>query len=185
MESKRDSENFSQVDERVQAALEAGYVSRAPEPADVENLARVHVAVWQEAYVGMVSQAYLDGLTTESSKQLWTELLSDNSPRPAARYVAVAQDGSIVGIAASGTSRSVEVVEVEELYDLQVLKEYRGTGVSDLLMHNALASRSAELWVVEGNARAQAFYRRHGFIPNGDSDRIPDLGITEIRMVRK
>jgi hypothetical protein len=45
MESKRDGENFNQVDERVSAALEAGYVSRAPEPADVENLARVHVAV--------------------------------------------------------------------------------------------------------------------------------------------
>lgn len=184
MESERESEKPGRVDERVDTALEAGFVSRTPHLADAESLAHVQVAVWKEAYVGMVSQEYLDGLTINSSLQLWRELLGENSPRPAVRYIAVAPDGSIVGIVASGASRSATVVETEELYDLEVLEDYRGAGVADLLIRHALSSRPAELWVLDGNARAQTFYRRHGLIPNGDIDRVPDLGITEIRMVR-
>lgn len=52
MEPKRAGENFGQVNEQVQAALEAGYVSRTRQPADAESLGSVQVAVWQEAYVG-------------------------------------------------------------------------------------------------------------------------------------
>ena len=166
-------------------ALDAGFTVRSPALADIDDLARVQVAVWQEAYAGMVSQAYLDSLTVESSRDLWRQLLGDASPRPASRFVAISPDGALVGIAASGPSRSALVVEGEELYDLVVLAEYRGTGVADLLMTSAVAQRPAELWVIDENARARAFYGRHGFHPHGDVLTVDELDITEIRLVRK
>jgi ribosomal protein S18 acetylase RimI-like enzyme len=152
--------------------------------SDSDELGQVQVAVWQEAYPGMVDQDYLDSLTVESSAQLWPELLGPDSPRPAARFIAIAPDGSIAGITASGASRSDHVVQAEELYDLEVLAEHRGSGVADLLMRSAIGDRPAELWVLRGNRRARAFYERQGFAANGDTDEVPDLGIVEIRMVR-
>jgi len=166
-------------------ALEAGYVERAPNPADADELGRVQVAIWKEAYDGIVRKDFLDKLTLESSAELWTEMLSPDTPRPANRHIAIAPDGTIAGIAASGSSRSVNVIQNEEMYDLEVLAEHRGSGVADLLMMSVIGTRPAELWVIENNHRARSFYERHGFKANGDSIEVPDLGITEIRMVRE
>jgi len=165
-------------------ALDAGLLVRSPVIDDIDALAHVQVSVWQEAYAGMVSQAYLDSLTVESSRELWQQLLSDASPRPASRFVALSPDGALVGLAASGVSRSDPVVRSEELYDLAVLVEHRGSGVADLLIESAVADRPAELWVIEENARARAFYGRHGFHPHGDSLTVDELGITEVRLTR-
>jgi len=40
------------------------------------------------------------------------------------------------------------------------------------------------LWVADPNPRAQAFYRKHGFRPDGARKHDRDLDIDEIRMVR-
>jgi ribosomal protein S18 acetylase RimI-like enzyme len=171
--------------DRARMALDAGFTVRPPVLSDINELARVQVSVWQEAYAGMVSQAYLDSLTLESSRDLWRQLLSDASPRPASRFVAISPGGALVGIAASGVSRSALVVQSEELYDLAVVAEQRGSGVADLLMRSAIADRPAELWVIEENARARAFYQRHRFRPHGDALTVDELGITEIRLTRQ
>jgi predicted GNAT family N-acyltransferase len=39
------------------------------------------------------------------------------------------------------------------------------------------------LWVADPNPRAQAFYRKQGFVPDGTS-KVED-GVREIRMVRR
>jgi GNAT superfamily N-acetyltransferase len=184
MEKRKSGEPASRAAAKAQAAIDAGYFQRAPVLSDSDELGQVQVAVWQEAYPGMVNQDYLDSLTVESSARLWTELLGPDSPRPAARFIAVAPDGSIAGIAASGASRSDHVVQAEELYDLEVLRGHRGSGVADLLIRSAVGDRPAELWVLERNLRARAFYEHHGFAANGDIDGVPDLGIVEIRMAR-
>ena len=41
---------------------------------------------------------------------------------------------------------------------------------------------SAALWVADPNPRAQAFYRKHGFVADGTAQ-VED-GVREIRMVR-
>ena len=41
---------------------------------------------------------------------------------------------------------------------------------------------SAALWVADPNPRAQAFYRKHGFVADGTV--MVDDGVREIRMVR-
>jgi GNAT superfamily N-acetyltransferase len=73
-----------------------------------------------------------------------------------------------------------------ELISMWVAPFARGHGVGDALVNAVIewayeqrASR-VTLGVLEGNERAAAFYRRHGFIPVGPSARI----VTERRMAR-
>jgi ribosomal protein S18 acetylase RimI-like enzyme len=49
-------------------------------------------------------------------------------------------------------------------------------------MAHAIGDRPAYLWVLEGNDRAVAFYRRHGFTEDGGRKLEPDTGLVEIRM---
>ena len=52
------------------------------------------------------------------------------------------------------------------------------------LLAVAVGDRAAYLWVLDGNARATAFYRRHGFADEGGRKPEPDTGVVEIRMAR-
>ena len=59
-----------------------------------------------------------------------------------------------------------------------------GTGLAARLLQEALGERAAYLWVLEGNERAVAFYRRHGFAFDGGRQPYESTGATELRMVR-
>ena len=52
------------------------------------------------------------------------------------------------------------------------------------LLEAAIGSRPASLWVFVGNARARAFYGRHGFTPDGTEADDLATGVRELRMVR-
>jgi Acetyltransferase (GNAT) domain len=69
------------------------------------------------------------------------------------------------------------------LYVLYAYAVFHGTGAGRALLDAALdpADRTA-LWVTDPNPRAQAFYRKHGFAPDGVAQ-VED-GVREIRMVR-
>lgn len=66
------------------------------------------------------------------------------------------------------------------LISVYVAPEHRGLGLADELLNEAcrvagesLAADRLELGVHEDNARAQAFYSRHGFRPTGASRPYP------------
>jgi predicted GNAT family N-acyltransferase len=70
-----------------------------------------------------------------------------------------------------------------QLYVLYVNTEDHGTGAGAGLLDYVLPpTESAALWVADPNPRAQAFYRKHGFLPDGTS--AVEGGIRAIRMVR-
>jgi len=98
--------------------------------------------------------------------------------------VAAGPDGEIVGIASAGPTQDEEAPTEWELYAINVLAAHHGAGVADQLIAAVIAQRPATLWVVSGNARAQAFYRRHGFEVEGATKVHEDTGAPEIRMVR-
>ena len=58
---------------------------------------------------------------------------------------------------------------------------YHGSGAGRALLDAVVGDEPASLWVVNPNPRAQAFYRKAGFVPDG---MIKDEGIPEIRMMR-
>jgi GNAT superfamily N-acetyltransferase len=69
------------------------------------------------------------------------------------------------------------------LYVLYVLAAHHGTGAGAALLNAVVhPDESAALWVADPNPRAQAFYRKNGFVADGIVQ--VDDGVREIRMVR-
>ncbi len=150
---------------------------------DVEMMARVVVTSWQETYRGLVSDGVLDDPGLLAARiQFWIAALTDeSSPR---RRVAVAErGGQVIGVAMSGPPQDADAVWSRQLYVLYVYADDHGTGAgAGLLTWVVPPTESAVLWVAGPNPRAQAFYRRHGFLPDGAS--AVEEGIRVIRMVR-
>lgn len=90
----------------------------------------------------------------------------------------------IVGLTTSGPARDDEAPTEHELYAINVLARAHGTGLGAALLEQAVGDRAAYLWVLDGNARAAAFYRRHGFADDGGRKPEPDTGLVELRMSR-
>lgn len=146
-------------------------------------MARVHVAAWQQTYRGQMRDAELDDpRLPERHHRMWTAILTD--PQHSDRTAAVAEvDSRIVGIAMSGPPRDTDATWARQLYVLYVLNPHHGTGVAAQLIEAVLEpTTSAALWVADPNPRAQAFYNKHGFRPDGAVQ--VDHGVREIRMNR-
>ena len=148
---------------------------------DLDEMGRVHVQVWREAYAGLLPDAYLSGLDPTVGPRLWRERFG-SSP-DVSWWLARDEDG-IVGLATSGPARDDNRPVPLELYAINVLRRAHGTGLADDLMTHAIGDRAAYLWVLEGNDRAQAFYRRHGFVDDGGRKPDPATGVAEARMLR-
>lgn len=137
----------------------------------------VRIGTWKLAYRGLMPQEHLDAL----------EVTEQSVAARAARVdqgwsTFVAEVGGVtVGMATCGPCRD-EDLDALELGALYVLPEHWGTGAGTALL--AACGPVQTLWVLDGNARAVAFYDRHGFIPDGADKRHPSLGVREIRMVR-
>ena len=146
-------------------------------------MARVNVRCWQETYRGLMSDAVLDDPGFVAARErFWTSALTDERYRD--NRVAVAErDSKLIGIAMSGPAPDDEVAWDRQLYVLYVAAADHGTGAGPALLNAVLdPDESVALWVADPNPRAQAFYRRHGFIADGANQ--VEGGVREIRMVR-
>jgi len=150
---------------------------------DAAQMAHVVVRCWQETYRGLMSDAVLDdpGFPV-AREQMFTAILTDEHYRQ--NRVAVAErDGGLVGVAMSGTPADANVPWARQLYVLYVYAADHGTGTGRALLEAVInPAETVMLWVADPNPRAQAFYRKHGFVPDGTAQ-IGD-GVREIRMVR-
>jgi [ribosomal protein S18]-alanine N-acetyltransferase len=96
----------------------------------------------------------------------FVELLSD--PHVRAFVAAEEEHDALVGLLLIR-----HVAGGSEVLSVGVLKEYRGSGVAQQLLHRALTDASAHgsslcfLEVQDDNERALAFYQRAGFVPIG------------------
>lgn len=158
---------------------------RPAEVSDAAAIASCQTACWREAYAGLVPEDYLGSVAIEQRRfERWQARLAGE------RAVLVAEvGGQVVGVASAGPSRDDPLVwgpgPAEELMSWYVRAAWHGTGLADQLLAVAVGDRPASLWVFAANARAQAFYRRHGFWPDGNRTVDPDTGLEEIRMVRR
>jgi ribosomal protein S18 acetylase RimI-like enzyme len=160
------------------------YAVRQARVEDADEVGRVHVQVWREAYAGHMPADYLEGLDPMKSAARWKLRFEMDEPDGNV-VVATGPDGEIVGFAAAGPTRDEDAPTDWELYAINVLADHHGTGVADQLIIAAVAERPATLWVVNDNARAEAFYRRHGFNVEGATKLHDGTGASEMRMVRR
>jgi GNAT superfamily N-acetyltransferase len=160
------------------------FTVRTAQLEDVGAMARMHMQSWQETYRGLMPDHVLDdpGLVA-SRERFWTAVLSDERFR-ASRAAVAERDGGVIGVALAGPSEDPQFVGITHLYVLYVLAAEHGSGAGTALLQAVLAPHEpATLWVADPNPRAQAFYRKHGFIADG-TVQVED-GVREIRMVRE
>jgi ribosomal protein S18 acetylase RimI-like enzyme len=131
-------------------------------------MARVIVQCWQETYRGLMSDAVLDDPGLPAARErFWTVALTDERFRE--NRVAVAERGDeLVGVAMSGPPMDAGAPWTRQLYVLYVYAADHGTGAGSALLEAVVEpEESVALWVADPNPRAQAFYRKHGFVADG------------------
>ena len=145
-----------------------------PEVAALTNLA------WRAAYLGLLDQDFLDGLTTQDRMARIQRRLEAGS------QAWVADDaGTIAGIAVAGPSTIEEYPDDGELQMLYAHPEFIGQGVGHALIERACAElaraghRHLILDVFAGNDRAIRFYRAHGFQTVRHASPVLDVGRTQ------
>lgn len=177
---------------------------RAPVPDDGPAIARAHVRAWQEGYAGLMPQAFLDGLDEEERGRAWEQRLiahrrtTAGPGRTEGPEFLVAEltgevDGvdGVVGVATIGPEREPGPGRQSggEVWMVNVHPDAWGRGVGSALLAAAVAAladrghRSPVLWVLEGNARARAFYERNGWTFDGatKSDDFGGAPLCELR----
>jgi len=146
-------------------------------------MARVLVRSWQETYRGLMRDEVLDDPGfPDARERFWTVALSDERYRESRAAVAE-RDGEIIGVALAGPPERPEAGWATHLYVLYVVAAEHGSGAGAALLDAVVdPDQSAALWVADPNPRAQAFYLKNGFVPDG-AVQVED-GVREIRMVR-
>jgi GNAT superfamily N-acetyltransferase len=155
---------------------------RRATPDDAAGVAAVQIITWRAAYVGLVPEAHLNGLSLEVRSEVWRRLLAGSRARRSssrravgdaeatATWVATDAEGRVIGFADAGPSRDTDTVgRIGELRAIYVLPDAWDAGVGHALHERAVEWLGqnrypiASLWVLEGNERARAFYGRHGW----------------------
>ena len=158
---------------------------RTATSADADAIGHVQVETWRTAYAGLLPQETIDAFDVSARQAMWREGLA-RAPRPgSATFVALVED-EIVGFATVGASHSED--GSGELYAIYVDPSRWGHGAGRALIEHAERSLresgfpEALLWVLEGNERAERFYRAAGWEHDGEKeDDFQGATVTELR----
>lgn len=124
---------------------------------DVDMLARLHVQAWQEAYPGLLPVAEIAARTFEKRQFVWARALSQDRNR-----IWLVED---LGFAQFGPQRENMWRRrgyPEELYAMYLIRDGYGQGRPLLEAAHGPDGQPFTACVIEGNARACAFYEKSG-----------------------
>ncbi|PRX38192.1 Ribosomal protein S18 acetylase RimI [Meinhardsimonia xiamenensis] len=142
-------------------AISNDLVLRSARPQDLTAIARLQAASWRDAYAGLLPAEFLGPSLDERLGAHWARL-----PGAGWRVELAELGGEIAGFAAARLE--AEGPEHSYLDNLHVAPALRRGGVGRILLRHVAArllesgQRSMHLTVLEGNARARAFYAAMG-----------------------
>ncbi len=138
---------------------------REATPADAAAVGALHAESWRFAYRGAYSDEYLEGPVFEDRARVWKERLSSPPPN---QYVILGEDADgLVGFAcAYGADDEHSGTLVDNIH-VRPDRHRQGTGkrlLAEVAAWNLRAhpGSGVYLWVLDQNARAQAFYQHLG-----------------------
>lgn len=160
---------------------------------DARALAQVHVETWRAAYRGQLPADYLAALRVDDREERWRDRLRVIAPDRRPWVATDTTDGdSIVGFVAAGPERLDDDTvnpAVGEVYAINVSPRCWLHGVGRNLLARAERDlrehgyHEAILWCLTANARARAFYERHGWHTDGTA-KTRDFGGADVEEVR-
>ncbi|HEX5596378.1 MAG TPA: GNAT family N-acetyltransferase [Micromonosporaceae bacterium] len=148
--------------------------------ADVDRIVDVHTQARRAYYGagGLALEAIKNPTVRREQRAGWT----DSIQSPDKRVLCAEVDGKIVGVAAMGPplESNLDARVVGQLYQLHVVPTAWGIGIGSTLhadfvgylMNASLSTGLLEVWA--RNTRAQAFYAKHGWKPDGHRRPGPD-----------
>jgi len=152
---------------------------------DADAIGRIQVETWRAAYAGLMPDEVIARFDAEARQRLWRAWFE--RPWPGSAVFVAVHDGDVVGFANSGPCR--EDVRAGELYAIYVRPPSWGIGAGRALIQRveewlrSAGFGEAILWVLEGNDRAERFYRAGGWEHDGGSkvDSFQGATVTELR----
>ncbi|RTL38723.1 MAG: GNAT family N-acetyltransferase [Rhodocyclaceae bacterium] len=145
----------------------AGVHVRQGRASDVDAVASLLVRTWRTNYRGLVSDGFLDHLSSDEQATRQLRLMS----RPGACHRVAVEGSTVLGFACGGPARDPADRWRHELYALYVAPRLQGHGIGRRLLEalwRDLGVQAAEemgVWVLAGNDDARAFYERVGGRP--------------------
>jgi GNAT superfamily N-acetyltransferase len=162
---------------------------RPAEPTDAMAVARVHVRSWQVGYRKLMPDEYLDRLRPEDRAKKYD--FSNVDPlKP--HTIVLTEGGVIQGFATTAPAQDPNMSGFGELCALYVDPDHWGRGFGAALVSAArarlfdLGFRNAILWVLVGNVRAERFYLKDQWTPDGAqrTEEMWGLKINDVRYRR-
>lgn len=102
---------------------------RRADPTDAQAIARVQVAGWRAAYVGLMPEALLAGLSVEQRAAGWRTRLSRAEPASYRCFVLVGPD--VLGFVSTGPSRDEDLgADALEIYAFYLDPRVWGRGLA-------------------------------------------------------
>jgi L-amino acid N-acyltransferase YncA len=148
-------------------------IIRRANEGDAAGIANVHVNSWREAYTGILSQSYVDGLPLEFNDRYewWLEVISVGT-HPT--HVAENTRHGIVGFTSGGDARDEKFAGYAEVYCIYLLDKFHDKGIGYLLLKALFQDfierefTKAYVWVLRDNP-SLTFYERTGAVRTGDT----------------
>lgn len=175
------------------ALLPFSVTIRAATADDADELAALHIRVWQWAYRGQLPDVFLDSLSGGlERRRVWYASHLAALPIEDRWWLAVL-DGQIIGFVSTLPSRDEDVPPMTgEVAAVYLDQPWAGRGLGHAIFAHAvddLRQRGytrATLWVLDSNARARRFYEREGWQPDGarKTDGRFGIEIVEVRYQR-
>ena len=158
-------------------------------PENAREYALCHIACWQTAYKGIITDEYLENMTVEQITENNRQILSKSS-----NFLCyyVEQDEKMIGRLVINKSRDADKADAGEIAAMYLLDTFWDKGFGKELMDFSLAKlkgmghNEVILWVLAANSRARRFYERCGFVFDGTEKEIcVDIPLIEMRYIRK
>ena len=140
--------------------------------ANIQEAGRIHAESWRESHKGFCTDAFIARHTTETQ----TEYIRSEIAK--GKHFCLLIDQKPVGIV------SLQGSLIENFY---ILPTEQRKGYGTILLKHILPQCDGipSLWVLSNNERADAFYRKHGFIESGKRKQLRnDLFETELVLCR-
>lgn len=150
---------------------------RPARPDDAPAVARIRIAGWQ-TYAGILDRGYVTSEAFAADARrgatTWLGTLDEHGRNPEGVTMLVHErEGTVDGWVSFGSDRNDTTPTAGEVWGLYVDPGSWGSGTARHLLQAATdhlrdqGFSSLALWCLAGNARAQRFYEREGWILDG------------------
>jgi len=157
-------------------------------PNDAFEYAVNHIACWQSAYKGIISDGYLNNMNVEHMAESNRKILCE--PNNYLCYY-VKHGQQMIGRLVICNSRDDDKANAGEIAAMYLLDTFWGKGYGRQMMDFSLAElkhmghNEVLLWVLEANDRGRKFYEKSGFVFDGTKKEINiDKPFIEMRYIR-